>query len=149
MQIKTKTTLVVVLKTTDETVRKTFDGHAFYEKTFVDLSDRLGLTRPSKEECQNNLEGLRLRRQRRLTDDQKQRLLDSQDLTGDERLILELARDNKKAIEGEETIKDIVFAFSGLKVGNIEDINEFFEDVNLSNRELGAKCELSFEKLEG
>lgn len=113
-------------------ITEMFNGQAFFETTFVDMSVCLGLTTPSTEELANTLQGLKLRRNRTLTQEQKQAVLDG-DLTGDERVVLDIARDDKTTVDGTDVVKDIVMAFKGEKMGNLEDINNFFENINFDD----------------
>ena len=109
-----------------------FDGHAFYEASFWQTSDKLGITKMGIEMKRNSKEALELRRHRKITEEEKNKTLASSKLKADIKAILEIAMTDFKRFEG-EAAKDIISMMSGLKIGNLEDINSFLEDNDLSN----------------
>ena len=119
--------LIKITKKDSTVLSRQFDGHVFYDTTFVDMSDRLGLTTKTAEMCKNTKEALKLRKNRKLTNEQKQAVLDSPDLTGDERVVLDIVRDDYVDIDG-DVVDDVVSCFSGMQISNLEEINNFFEE---------------------
>lgn len=136
--------LITLTLKNNTTVTRQFDGRPFFETTFVDLSDRLGLTSMSTDCQKNTLEGLRLRKNRTLIPEQKQQLMDSPDLTGDERLLLDIARDDMTTVVGTDVVYDVVDVVKGLSVGNVDDVNDFFETFD----DWDDVVELEFKKIE-
>lgn len=103
-----------------------FNGNAFYENIFVQISDSLGLTKPKPEELENSRKGLELRLKRKLTEEQKENVLLKLE---DETLknILELTKYKYNTFYKEE-IMEFVSSIKGYSYGNLEDISTFFEE---------------------
>lgn len=105
-----------------------FNHSSFYEVPFVQLGLKLKLIETPEGYHANNLAGLRLRRSFKTNDEQKQTILTSSKITEDERYILNIAVNKNQTIEGSEKVEDLISIFSGLKIGNLEDINSWFEE---------------------
>lgn len=82
--------LVFVFTKNDREVTRFETKENFVEELLVQVSDSLGLTRPTVEESANTLDGLRLRRCRRLTEEQTRAVLDSPSLTDGQKDLLHL-----------------------------------------------------------
>ena len=138
--------LVFYLKDAKGNILVSYDtDESIFERLFVQVSDGLGLTRPTVEESANSLDGLRLRRQRRLTNDQKEAVLNSQELSGVQKDLLYhldayILNPGVRVfgMSGKENIEkffDAIFNFE-LKqfVINdcLDDIKEWYEEVDLS-----------------
>ena len=105
---------------------QTFNGNAFYENIFVQISDNLGLTKPTPKESENSRKGLELRLKRKLSKTQKELVLSKLE---DQTLIsiLELTK-YKYNVFYKDEIYDFINSLKGYTYGNLEDINSFFEE---------------------
>ncbi|MBO5712571.1 MAG: hypothetical protein J6R47_07000 [Acholeplasmatales bacterium] len=108
-----------------------FDGQAFYEASFWQTSDKLGITKMGIEMKKNSKEALELRRNRKITDEEKTKTLASSKLKSDVKAVLEIAITDLKRFEGDD-VNNIISNLSGLKIGAVEDINSWFEEIDLS-----------------
>jgi hypothetical protein len=105
-----------------------FNHSSFYEVPFVQLGFKLDIIEAPEGYHANNLAGLRLRRNFKTNNEQKQIILASSKLNEDERYILNIAKNKNQTIEGKEKVEELISIFSGLKIGNLEDINSWFEE---------------------
>lgn len=106
----------------------------FIEQLFVQTSDSLGLTRLTVKESENTLDGLRLRRNRRLTDEQKQSVVDSPLLTEKQKKVFEFLYCQSNGCSDSQ---DIVDGLLSLDCDCLSDVKEWIEemeiDINLIN----------------
>lgn len=106
----------------------------FIEQLFVQTSDSLGLTGPNVKESENTLDGLRLRRNRRLTDQQKQSVVDSPLLTEKQKKVFEFLYCQSNECSDSQ---DIINGLLSLDCDCLSDVKEWIEekeiDVNLIN----------------
>lgn len=109
-----------------------FNGHSFYETIFCNASDKLGLTKMGIEYRKNTKEALELRRNRKLTNEEKMNCYNSPKLNSDIKAILDIALVDEKSFIGDD-IKSILSKMSGLSLGNLEDINSFLEEKDLKS----------------
>jgi hypothetical protein len=108
-----------------------FNGQAFYEASFWQTSDKLGITKMGIEMKKNSREALELRRNRKISEEEKQKTLASAKLKADVKSVLEIAMTDLKRFEGED-VNNIISNLSGLKIGAAEDINSWLEEIDLS-----------------
>lgn len=107
-----------------------FNGHSFYETIFCNVSDKLGLTKMGIEYRKNTREALELRKNRKLTNEEKMNCYNCSKLDNDVKVILDIALVDEKEFFGEE-VNNIISKISGLSLGNLEDINSFLEEVDI------------------
>lgn len=108
-----------------------FNGHAFYETIFCNASDKLGLTKMGIEYRKNTKEALELRRNRKLTNEEKLNCYNCSKLDNDVKAILDITLASEKEFTGEE-VNNIISKMSGLSLGNLEDITSFLEEININ-----------------
>lgn len=118
---------------TGEEVSEYFDGQSFYDVVPCQVSDKLGLTKMPIEYLANTRETFNLRRNRRLTDDERRQVMQRDDLDDDIKEILKIIEVNNVVdyvvYENSKSVDDVRNLFKGLTFGNLEDINAWFEDV--------------------
>lgn len=113
------------------TFENEFNHSSFYEVPFVQLGFKLNIIEAPEGYHANNLAGLKLRRSFKTNDEQKQIILGSLKITEEQRYILNIAKNKNQIIEGKEKVEELISIFSGLKIGNLEDITSWFEENNM------------------
>ncbi len=108
-----------------------FNGQAFYESMFWQISDKIGITKMSIEMRKNSREAFEMRLNRKITDEEKAKTLASPKVKEEVKAVLEIAMTDFKRFEGEE-INFVTSSMSGLKIGCMEDINSWLEEIDLS-----------------
>lgn len=108
-----------------------FNGQAFYESMFWQTSDKIGITKMSIEMRKNSREAFEMRLNRKITDEEKVKTLASPKVKEEVKTVLEIAMTDFKRFEGEE-INFVISSMSGLKIGCMEDINSWLEEIDLS-----------------
>ena len=111
--------------------QKEFDGQAFYEASFWQTSDKLGITKMGIEMKRNSKEALELRRNRKITEEEKLKTLASPKLKDDVKAVLEIAMTDLKRFDGND-VNNIISNISGLKIGVTEDINSWLDEIDLT-----------------
>lgn len=109
------------------------DGHLFYETTMVMISDKMKLTKMPLEYKKNTKEALLLRKNRKLSDIEKENLLLHPKLKEEFKLILSLCTSFEKTFISQKEVLNVVSNFSGLSFGAVLSINEFFESIDNMN----------------
>jgi hypothetical protein len=121
---------------------KEFDGNNFYESTFVQVSLKLKIIEPPIDYYKNNLAGLKLRKSYRLTNEEKNLLVNNDKIDKELKYILSICLKNSHFEK--DPIKLISY-FSGLNYSILPDINDFFE----TNKKYYSFINLlSFEKID-
>lgn len=115
----------------DVLFEKIFNGHTFYETIFCNVSDNLGLTKMGIEYRRMTKEALELRRNRKLTYEEKMNCYNFPKLDKSVKEILDILLVDNKTFYGEE-VTNIISKMSGLGYGNLEDINSFFENIDIT-----------------
>lgn len=119
-----------------------FNHPSFYEVPFVQLGLKFNIIETPEGYHANNLAGLRLRRNFKANDEQKKIIIESSKLTSEEKYLLNIAKNKNFLLEGNKNICDLVSNFSGLKIGNLEDINSWFEEINIKSIDKIEFCEI-------
>lgn len=109
-----------------------FNAHQFYETIFCNASDNLGLTKMPIEYRRMTKEALELRKNRKITLEEKMNCYNHIKLDSDIKAVLDIALVNKKEFINDDA-NDIISKMKGLSLGNLEDINSFFEEVDSNN----------------
>lgn len=120
------------------------DGHLFYEIIMVEISDKMKLTKMPVEYKKNTKEALMLRRNRKLSDLEKEKLLLHPKLKEEHKFILSLCSSIEKIFTTNKEVMDVVSNFSGLSFGATLNVNEFFEaigNISLVNKLVFKKVE--------
>lgn len=110
-----------------------------YEKTYVDLALKYNLIDLPIEYFQNNLKGLKLRRSFKLTDEQKELVLNHPSLTDDEKFVLELTdfnglKERSYTFEGKASIDGFVNILKDASMDVLEDLLNVFEELEADIR---------------
>ena len=105
-----------------------FNHASFYEVPFVQLGLELDIIDVPEGYYANNLQGLRLRRNFKANDEQKKIIIESSTLTYEQKYILNLIEKKYYILSGKENVSNLLSIFSGMRIGNLEDINSWFEE---------------------
>jgi hypothetical protein len=110
-----------------------FNHSSFYEVPFVQIGLKLNLIDVPEGYYANNLAGLKLRRNFKATKEQKEIILSSLELTKEQKYLLGIAYNKNQTIDGKSKVEELISIFSGFKIGNLEDINSWFDENNMNN----------------
>ena len=108
-----------------------FNHSSFYEVPFVQIGLKLDLIKVPEGYYSNNLQGLRLRRNFKATEVEKNTIINHSSLSNEERYILNIIQTKNCVINGINNIKDLISTISSIKLGNLEDISSWFEENNM------------------
>lgn len=104
---------------------KEFNTHSYYDGIYNSLAIENKVIELDEKYYENSFEGLKLRRSLVLTIEQKQLVREKVDL---DNLMLLNYIDNDALFLDNNELKKYRNLISGLKYGNLEDINDFFEE---------------------
>ena len=109
-----------------------FNHASFYEVPFVQIGLKLNIIDVPEGYYANNIAGLRLRRSFKANEEQKKIIIESSKLTEEQKLILTIAMLKNYSVVGNGAVKELISKFGGIKIGNIEDINSWFEELEMN-----------------
>ena len=122
--------LIQCYKNNELISKNEFNHASFYEVPFVQLGFKFDIIETPEGYHANNLAGLRLRRSFKTNDTDKNIIVNSLKLSNEERFVLNIAINKNVEIVGKEEVDNLISNFRGLKIGNLEDINSWFEELN-------------------
>lgn len=106
-----------------------FNHSSYYEVPYVQIGIKLNIIEPPLGYYENNIKGLRIRRNFKVTLDEKDQIFNNINLSKEDKELFILLKET--IIEGYDNVKDFIHKLSGYKIGNIEDIISWFEDNNM------------------
>lgn len=126
---KTNENMELIIKILDENknvlLSEVFDGRAFYEAPFVFLANELGLYEIPKDALLSSLESLEKRLNLVLDNDIKNELLESEDLSDNDKELLNLINNKNLQLIHPKYFYNLI---KNIEYGNFEDIRNFIED---------------------